>query len=264
MCVPGCLEAIGRWTRGVRLPPDADRGAPATKSPAPLTSFSSAIDLTHTLGPDFPNFDPGPALVMETVSTLAKDGWNMCRWSLVEHIGTHLDAPIHYDDDAASADLLDVADLVVPLIVIDIASKAEDDADALLTPDDVLAFEAAHGPVPAHSCVALYSGWERFVTGDRFCNTDERGVFHFPGFHGETASMLIERGAVGLAVDTLSLDHGPTEDFPTHCTWLPSGRWGLEAVANLGTLPPTGATIVAGGPKIKGSTGGPARVIALV
>lgn len=90
------------------------------------------------------------------------------------------------------------------------------------------------------------------------------GWMHFPGFHAEAAALLIERGAVGLAVDTLSLDHGPSSDFPTHRTWLPTGRWGLEAVANLAMLPPVGATIVVGAPKIEGATGGPARVLALV
>jgi kynurenine formamidase len=153
---------------------------------------------------------------------------------------------------------------VVPLVVVDIAGKAQDDPDALLTPDDLLAFEATHGAIPAHSCVAMRSGWERFVAGPGFCNVDAQGVMHFPGFHPDATAFLIERDAVGLAVDTLSLDHGVSRDFPTHRAWLPTGRWGLEAVANLATLPPVGATIVVGGPKIEGATGGPARVLALV
>jgi kynurenine formamidase len=37
----------------------------------------------------------------------------------------------------------------------------------------------------------------------------------------------------------------------------------VECAANLGALPAAGATIVMGGPKIKGATGGPSRVIAL-
>ncbi len=45
---------------------------------------------------------------------------------------------------------------------------------------------------------------------------------------------MIESGkAVGIAVDTLSLDFGASKDFATHYSWLPSGRWGLENVANL-------------------------------
>jgi kynurenine formamidase len=73
-----------------------------------------------------------------------------------------------------------------------------------------------------------------------------------------------DRGAVGIAVDTLSLDYGRSADFATHYAWLPTNRWGLEAVARLAELPPTGATLVAGGPKIKGATGGPSRVLELL
>jgi hypothetical protein len=39
----------------------------------------------------------------------------------------------------------------------------------------------------------------------------------FPGFHLEAAALLIERDAVGLEVDTLSFDHGPSRDFGAHC-----------------------------------------------
>jgi kynurenine formamidase len=50
----------------------------------------------------------------------------------------------------------------------------------------------------------------------------------------------------------------------THKTWLPSGRWGLENVANLEKLSPSEAILVVGLPKVKGSTGGPVRLIALI
>jgi kynurenine formamidase len=87
---------------------------------------------------------------------------------------------------------------------------------------------------------------------------------HFPGFHLEAAKLLEERDAAGIAVDTLSLDFGASPDFAVHYAWLPGGRWGIECIANLRELPPTGATLVVGGPKIQGATGGPARVLALV
>src|SRR2546428_9287319 len=88
---------------------------------------------------------------------------------------------------------------------------------------------------------------------------------HFPGFGPEAAEWLMqERRVAGLAVDTLSLDHGPSKDFKTHYLWLPSGRWGLENVANLDKVPAAGATLVVGIAKVKDATGGPARLIALV
>ena len=88
---------------------------------------------------------------------------------------------------------------------------------------------------------------------------------HFPGIHPEAAEWLLkERSVAGLAVDTLSLDHGPSRDFKTHSAWLPAGRWGIENIANLDKVPPAGATLVVGAPKVKGASGAPARVFALV
>jgi kynurenine formamidase len=65
-------------------------------------------------------------------------------------------------------------------------------------------------------------------------------------------------------VDSMSLDNGASQEFKTHRLWLPAGRWGLENVANLDQVPPSGATLVVGAPKVKGATGGLARLIALV
>ncbi len=76
--------------------------------------------------------------------------------------------------------------------------------------------------------------------------------------------MLGERNVKGIFVDTLSLDHGPSPDFAVHYRWLPAGKWGVENVANLGLLPAAGATVLVGGPKIAGASGGPSRLFALV
>ena len=53
-------------------------------------------------------------------------------------------------------------------------------------------------------------------------------------------------------------------DFATHYAWLASGHWGLEGAANLDQLPANGATLIVGAPKVRGGTGGPSRVLALV
>ena len=88
---------------------------------------------------------------------------------------------------------------------------------------------------------------------------------HFPCFHIDAINYLLEmRSVKGIMVDTLSLDYGKSADFAVHYKWLPSNRWGIECAANLGKLPASGATVVVGGPKIAGATGGPSRVLALV
>jgi kynurenine formamidase len=127
------------------------------------------------------------------------------------------------------------------------------------------AWIAEHGPIPPRACVAMLSGWGEHAASDRFRNADGEGVMHFPGFHLEAAEMLLEEtDAVGIAVDTLSLDNGPSADFGVHFAWLGANRWGLECVAHLDRLPPVGATLFVGAPKFARATGGQTRVIALL
>lgn len=272
MCVPGCMRHVHDRLLSRRLllgGGAALAGAmalpPVTAQAANLRSFSRVVDLTHTLVPDFPTYFGKPQLQIEATSTLAAQGFNENRWTLMEHTGTHMDAPFHFSADGDTADEIPVERLVVPLAVVDIAQRAQTNPDAQVTPDDIKAYEAAHGPIPAGACVAMRSGWDRHVASAMFRNPDDKGVMHFPGFHPEATALLAgEREVVGIAVDTLSLDYGASTDFAVHYSWLPSGRWGLECVANLAELPPAGATLVAGGPKVLGASGGPSRVLALL
>lgn len=230
----------------------------------PRQSFQGVVDLTHTLSASFPMTWPNP-LVLEQVSKLGQDKWNAYRWHLQEHSGTHLDAPLHCTQ-GWSADLIPVEELVGPLVVVDIRARAALQADAQLAPDDLKAWEREHGPIPAGAVVALFSGWDTRVNEARkFFGLDDQGGFHFPGFHVEAVQFLQEQRHVkGIATDTLSLDPGASADFPAHHYWLGHNKWGLENVAGLGQLPAKGATIVVGGPKIAGCTGGPSRVLALL
>lgn len=272
MCAPGCLEHVRDRLLSRRsvlagataVAATAGLATPAAPARAAERSFSRVVDLTHPLPPDFPTYFGTPQLEVEVLNSYDQHKFNMKKWTLVEHTGTHMDAPFHFSADGQTADAIPVERLVVPLAVVDIAARAAADADAQVTPDDLKAWEGRHGPLPEGCCVAMHSGWDRHVTGDRFRNADGAGTMHFPGFHLEAAQMLLERDVVGIAVDTLSLDFGPSADFAVHYAWLPTNRWGLECVAGLGELPAVGATLVVGGPKIVGATGGPSRVLALV
>jgi kynurenine formamidase len=238
--------------------------SPAGAQPIRPAAVTRVVDLTHTLRPDFPTFDGKPAIAIEQVLTFARNGYNNNRLTFMEHVGTHFDAPIHFSADGLSVDALPAEALVCPLVVLDVSERAAADPDYRLTPDDVAAHERAHDRIPPGACVALRSGWDGHVTTPRFRNADASGTMHFPGFRPDVVPILLERGAAGVAVDTLSLDNGSSRDFAFHLAWLGAGRWGLECAANLGALPPTGATIVAGAPRIAGGTGGPGRALALL
>jgi kynurenine formamidase len=236
--------------------------AAASPALAQPVRVSRVVDLTHTLRPDFPTFGGDPAIEVERVLTFARDGYNVNKLTYFEHVGTHLDAPIHFSTDGATMDRVPAESLVCPLLVLDVRRQAAAQPDYQVTPEDVAAFERANGRIPQGACVALLSGWDAHVATPRFRNL-EGGVMRFPGFRPDVAPILLERGAAGVAVDTLSLDHGPSRDFAFHLAWLGAGRWGLECAANLAQVPATGALVVVGAPKIANGAGGPGRVIAL-
>ena len=274
MCVPGCQEAVrGALSRrgifkgalAAGLGGIAPVAARADAAPS-ARAFTRALDLTHTMSPEFPTFFGVAGIEMEKKFDFLKDGFNLYWWHIIEHAGTHLDAPIHFSQAGMSAESIPASTLVVPLAVVDVAARAARNPDYLVTRDDLAVWEKEHGRLPQNCCVAMHSGWAAHVhDAAKFAGKDAGGVLHFPGFGVEAADWLMkERAVVGLAVDTLSLDHGPSKDFKVHYAWLPSGRWGLENVANLETVPAAGATLVVGLAKVKAATGGPARLLALV
>lgn len=244
-------------------------------SAAKAASFTRVIDLTHLIVPA-PSPVPSPAaaggrggqvnFAMEATRTYDKDHMNINRWTLIEHSGTHIDAPLHFSANGPSLDTIALNDLVVPLVLIDISKRAADNPETAVMIDDIKAWEAANGALPAGCCVIMNSGW-----GPRFGTPTANGrgadgKSHVPGFHIDTAHFLMsERNVKGIGVDTSSLDQGSlASTYPVHNAWLPSGRWGLENLASLELVPAHGATLVVGAMKVKGATGGPARVMALV
>jgi len=240
--------------------------AVAQSAPSLKDRMGEIIDLTHTLSPEFPTFGGAPGIAYNQQFNFSEHGFNLFQLTIDEHTATHIDAPLHFSKDGKSVDEIEPADLFAPLVNIDIREKAALSADAQLTPDDINFWTSKHGPLPENCCVAMNSGWSaKAGTAADFTGRDDQKVMHFPGFHIEATQMLLEQSsAVAIAVDTLSLDHGPSQDFATHYAWLPAGRYGIENLANLGAVPESGAVIIVGAPKTKGGTGGPARIFAAV
>lgn len=234
-------------------------------APVRRTTFSNVADLTHLLGTAFPLFPGAAPFRVTPVVSHEQDGYYGSVLTYWEHSGTHMDAPVHFGKDALFVDQLPVETLVVPAVVINISERARRDPDTVVTPDDILAWERRYGRLPANAAVLMASGWgARAASVEAFRNTDSSGVMHFPGFGKAAVDFLLtERRITGIGVDTLSLDHGPSTDFAVHYTVLPTNRWGLENLANLESIPPSGATLFVGAPKIAAGSGGPTRVMAV-
>jgi kynurenine formamidase len=186
-----------------------------------------------------------------------------------EHGGTHMDAPIHFSENGATADQVPLASLVGPAVVVDVTAKADADRDYRLAVADLEAWESAHGRIPSGAIVLMRSGWgSRWPDRARYLGTDRPGDtanLHFPGFSKEAAEWLVrERDVAAIGVDTASIDHGPSRDFIVHRVVNGAGKPGFENVARLELLPEKGATLIALPMKIGDGSGAPARIVAIL
>jgi kynurenine formamidase len=188
-----------------------------------------------------------------------------------EHVGTHFDAPNHWitGRDKASVDRVPVNDLIGPAVVIDKSAQAAADPDYLLKVDDIRAFEREHGPLPRRCWLLYRTGWDaRADDQKRFLNANESGP-HTPGIDAECARWLAEESpVVGIGVETVGTDAGAAHSFqpafPCHNFMLGAGKYGLTQLANLSSLPATGAVLVVLPLKLVNGSGSPCRALALV
>jgi kynurenine formamidase len=221
-------------------------------------------DLTHELTTAFPAFVPGEEAVRRTTVTIEANGYYMQEWRIIEHIGTHLDAPGHFALGGRLAPELRPSELVVPAVVIDISRRAARDPDTVVTVDDLRGFERRHGRIPRDAAVLMDSGWAAKV-GDpaAYRGADAAGTLHFPGFGADATEWLLRRrGIRGVGVDTLSTDPGNSTTFETHVLLADADRYGVENLANLDRIPRRGATILVGLIPYQEGSGGQARVLA--
>lgn len=237
------------------------------------------VDLTQTLSPDTPTlvlppeFGQCAAFSQEEISRYDERGvaWYWNNFTVSEHTGTHFDAPVHWisgKDLANNAvDTVPPADFIAPAVVIDITQKCAADPDYLLTVSDIEAWEAEHGRIPPRSWIMLRTDWSKRDV-DAYTNRREDGA-HTPGPSAEAVRFLVdERDAHGLGVETIGTDAGQAHllepAYPAHTLFHAAGRYGLQCLENLDQLPATGSIIVSAPLKIKGGSGSPLRVLALV
>jgi kynurenine formamidase len=224
------------------------------------TTQFNIVDLTHALLPSIPSWDGNCGYRLKT-TTDYKDCTSPNLFRLQEintraGMGTHIDAPAHCFEGAETIDGLVLDNLIAPCVVIKARGTVTD--KFIFGPKTIEEFEEGHGRIQPGSFAIVSSGWSRYW------NTPEkyRNDLQFPSIDEDAAALLMERGIVGLGIDTLSPDAGG-KDFPVHRVILGSGKYIVENVANSELLPATGATVFAMPMKIFDGTEAPIRIIAL-
>jgi kynurenine formamidase len=224
------------------------------------------IDLSYSINDKMVPW-PGDAKAFEAKinATVEKNGYFTRSFWMLEHYGTHMDAPAHFPPGTTTVDKIAPEKFFGPAVVLDVAHEAERDPDYQLSAKDVSAWEQKHGSIPASAIVLVRTGWsKRWPDVARYRNQDVNGKMHFPGFSVEAAKVLLEHKVSGLGCDTLSIDPGNSPDFPVHHLVLGAGVYQLENLADLSGLPEAGAFLIAAPIKLEGGSGGAVRVLALV
>jgi kynurenine formamidase len=278
MCLPGTVETVRESCERGEVPRLSRRAALAGGGAAALAALLPAgagahdrhrahrgervADLTHVFRAGFPVYT-GDAPTRRDLKTFANDGFYSQEWTFGEHSGTHMDAPGHFVEGARLVPDLLPEELFAPIAVIDISRRAAADADAAVGTADIVRYERRYGRIPRGAAVLMSSGWDAKAGDDvAFKNVGADGKYHFPGFGADAVELLIKRKAGAIGVDTMSLDPGNSTTFEAHLAWLGADRYGLENVANLGAIPPRGATLIVGVIPWEAGSGGPCRLLA--
>jgi kynurenine formamidase len=189
-------------------------------------------------------------------------------FSAAEHGGTHIDAPIHFAEGGKTTDQIPLRQLIGPGFVIDVTKQSTENVNYLVTADDIKAFEAEHGAIPAGAIVLLKTGRAQLYSDPiTYMGTDERGPaavakLHFPGLSAEAAAYLVARRIGAVGIDTPSIDYGQSKNFAAHVELMKNNIPAFENVGDMSELPATGSTVVALPMKIEGGSGGPLRIVA--
>jgi kynurenine formamidase len=225
-------------------------------------------DLTHSFEPGQPRFPTLPDEVRTVFRNHQEHDVFVHHYQFAGQWGTHVDPPVHFIDGGRSLDQIPVSNMLLPLVVVDIAERTARDPNAVPSIDDIDGYEARWGQIPRGCFVALRTDWHRrWSNPTTFQNRDALGVAHCPGWSLPVLRMLIEeRGIVAIGHEPLDTDPGTAwsqGDFSLEKYVLAKDCWQIEALANLDKVPQHGALILSSWPKPKGGSGFPARAVAI-
>ena len=207
------------------------------------------VDLSQYYEDGMPVFPGLPDPSFKPIAKVENDGYAMSEYHLLNHIGTHVDAPAHQIAGGDTLDEIPLERLVTEAVTIDVSQRSPGPI-----PREELASELER--VRAGDIVFLYSdnarnwGKDAYWTGWSFPDAD-------------AARALIARGISAIGFDGPSADPVDSTTFELHRVWLGAGRMIIENAANLDHLPERARVVVAP-MKVRRANGGPARIFALL
>lgn len=205
-------------------------------------------DISVPVSPGLAVWPGDPRVVLERYASLdAGDVANISRLAASVHVGTHVDAPLHFVDGGIPVPELSLDHLVGPVVVSDARGVAE------ITPEvlDALAL-----PPGTRRLLLKTDNSTLWVQPEHEFRTD------YVALTPAAAQWVAARGIVLLGVDYLSVQLYADEEPETHVRLLEAGVIVLEG-ADLRDVEPGRYVLVCLPVKLAGADGAPARAILL-
>ena len=224
------------------------------------------VDLSHTLEPEIPRLVGFPNPEMALFRDITKgDVINSETITLCPHTGTHIDAPLHFINDAESVDKMPPDCVLGPAVVADMRHKQ---GSVPIERSDIEDWENKTGEeVRPGDALLLWTDFSRFwktgPEGQRFVTEG------WPYVTRSFVELVLERQVRLVGVESMDIDlidpfDITTSEFVGHRNFLANGVHIIENLTNMEQIGKTRCFIIATPLKIKGATGSPLRVIALV
>ncbi len=213
------------------------------------TEMKKTYDLTLTLTSHIPVFPGQPPLSFLPWSNLKVHGNATNAFFMVEHTGTHLDAPAHFIEGGKTVEEIPLERFWGEALVLDVSSYFG--RGELKLPD--LEKILGEKDIEEGDIVLFYSGADKLLGRPEYFT---QGVY----LTESVAEFLIDKKVKGVGIDSPSIDSQP---FAVHRLLLAREIIIYESLTNLGEL--RGKRVIfAGFPlKLQGCTGSPIRAIAL-
>ncbi|MDD3126194.1 MAG: cyclase family protein [Candidatus Izemoplasmatales bacterium] len=188
--------------------------------------MSKWIDLSKTISSHMPVYPGDPDVQISDVYTIKKDGLNLRTVTTVMHVGTHLDAPLHFIENGD-----DVASIAIDK-VIGYANKIS------VTPNEygilptALIEKAYIGITKKHKKLLIDTGWEKCGKGADFFTG-------FYGFESTFFAFLKQYNIELLGTDMPSIKYNLSDQKQAHHDLLSEKVVIVESMINLDKLDDT-------------------------
>lgn len=210
------------------------------------------IDLSHTLSSDMLVYPGTERPVFQWLGRANSEGFNLTRFTMLTHTGTHIDAPKHFLDDVICIDEIPLNKLFGKACIFRNNKKLKGQEISL---EEII---ASGFQLEENQIFIMETGIEKYAETKQY-----NEIFPYPS--KEVIEWLISKKIKAYMTDATTVDPVGTKDSLNHHLLLGADIPIVENLKNLYLIPKDKEFFISALPiKLKGRDGAPCRAVALI